>query len=1392
MSDPQETPPAPKAERRRRSFLGWTAVVLLVLLVLLGGLFAVGRWGVLSQPGRELVMTFVNGKKLGRYGRINVYGLKGDLWDDFFLERVTVTDAKGVWLDARDVRVDWNWLPLVIRKFKADNVSARSVRLIRRPELEPDLEPPKPMPLDVEIERIYADIELLEGFSREYGRWILTGETDLEREGKKEARVKAVSLSRKGDYLSLDALVEPRRAPRVAFIAYERQGGPIAGALGYSPDQPFVAAVRSGGRESAGRFGAVVRTGRFTPLRADGRWTDDFAQAQGYASLAGSTLLKPWADRFGAEAVFGLAGRKRQGDRFGMGLVVRADNLDVRASGLMNRKTWRSIGDVRLAASTPSLSRLAGTTLGDALSFRGAWRGDQRTWRLRGDAALTGAQVAGARLARLSGPVTIGHARGRWDFAGDLAGAGGAGDNAVSRLLGARPTAHIEVARLPDGRWLFERLRIDGAAGRVEGTGGRSLLGGLTFRGRADLTNIRMLRTGARGEVAGTFEADQSRPGQPWRLAFDARGRRFATGMGELDRLLGPEPRLAASGLLSEGRTAIENAVLTGKAGQASAKGLIEDGTRMRLALDWSAKGPFQAGPVEILGDARGTGALTGTFAEPKADLTARFDRIDLERLQLFKANVTLSFHSRNRAYDGRVAVTAGSNYGPAEARSAFRFMGDGVRLDELFVDAAGINAQGSLALQGRNPSSADLLFRLGPGAFVDAGFAGGRVKLTDGPADAAALIDVVAENLRLKGSAYQFRALRLSGQGTLSRLPFIVSADIRGAPPVKFEGEGVYARTRELQTFSLTGQGRLRRADFRTLQPIVFSIGQAGRRNASVDLGFGNGRLVGQATQTAAGFDARADLTGVDLGAIGEDFAGRVNGVLVMSGRGQQLTGSLDARLEDARSTDGPRNMDVDGTIKAVLTDERLRIEAAAFDEGGLRAETSLDLPAEASAAPLHLAVARTRPMSGSFSIKGEVKPVWDLLLGGDRSLAGQVDASGTLAGTINDPLIRGSGAVTNGRFDESGAGLALRNLSARMVFDRDAAVISEFSANDGRGGTPGTVSGQGRIEFRSGGASSFTLALDRFEVIDNDLARAQATGPIRIDRAADGRLRLSGDLLINEAEIAANPPTPSGVVLLEVTEINRPVRDDAFEEERRQRSRGAVVLLDVKLRAPRNVVLSGRGLNLEFALDAQVGGTSREPTLTGEARVRRGDYEFAGKRFTFDERGRVTLSTRPEDIRLDLRAIRDDPALTAVIRITGTAAKPQLALTSSPVLPQDEILAQILFGRSASQLSGPEAAQLASSVASLAGGGGLDVIGNIRELAGLDRLAFGSDQYGMTVAGGKYINENIYFEIIGGGREGQAVQVEWRVRRNLAIVSRVGGQGEAKLSIRWRRERR
>lgn len=1389
--DAPETPETPvQREKRKRTRLQALAFFGGVGLAILAALLIVvavgGRMYLLSDPGRGLVTSFVAGKKVGRYGRINVEGVKGDLFDDFTIDRVTVTDAKGVWLEARQVRVDWTWWPLIGRRFHATNIEADVIRLIRRPEVEPSTTPPGPQPLSIDIDRFAANVELLEGFSQEYGRWRLTGEADMPRQGAKTAVVNAASNSRPGDYLRVNATFGGDLADtRLNLRAREAQGGPIAGALGYSPDQPFAATAVVNGQV----VDAIVRTGDFTPLIVKGRYGRDRARIVGYFDFSGSTLLAPFVDRIGRTARFGFAATPdTDGDgQQGVGWRLMADNLTSSASGQIRLSDRRSEDGIRLEVATPSLTRLIGRPVAGPAAYEGLFKGDAATWSLQGAVDLLGVDLSSYRAQRIQGPLNVRVQDGRMDVDGDIRAAGGSRAGVIGGLLGDQPRVRFEAARQADGALLLERVEATGQALTLSGSGGRNVAGGLGFRGQAEITDASRIHRGARGAFGGPIAASMASSGAPWRLTFDGRGRRLATGLGELDRLLGQTPRLQLTGALNGGRIEVEQARLSGAQGSAAARGLIEGDGRLRLALNWDARGPFGVGPVAIDGAMTGNGALTGSLARPRADLRAAFGQVKAGALTLTNADLILSFRRGADASDGRVAVTAGSNYGPARASGNFFLGGQRIRLTDVDLDAGGVTAQGAIALSNNVPSSADLTFTARPGAFLASGSAEGRVRLTDGGGAETAILDVSGTDVRLAGSTYVIRSLELEGRGTLDRLPFTLKADVGGATPVAFDGSGVYSREGQAQSVVLEGSGRVREIAFTTRNPAVVALSGDGRV-ARVDLGVGGGVLTGELRQDSRAAVIEANLTSVDLQSLAPDLRGRVTGRLSLRGAGDDLSGSANVTLEDLRSIDAPRGLAVDGTLNALLVNNTLRIQAEAQDQTAVQASADVTLPVEASAAPLRLAIARTRPMQGDVTIKGQIQPIWDLLLGGDRSLSGQVDMRASLAGTLNEPRINGRLDLAQGAFRDNATGLRLEGVTLNSRFDDTTALIETFNANDGHGGT---VSGDGRIGLRQGSGSSFELALTRFRIIDNDIAEARASGPLTVVRGEDGNIQLAGQIDIDDARIQANPPGSTGIVRMDVVEINRPGGD--VPEDQQNRGRGPQIGMDIAIRSPGgDVLVVGRGLNVEMTLNARVTGTITRPVLTGTARVVRGDYDFAGKRFVFDQTGTVSLSTNPEQIRLNLQATRQDPALTATIRVTGTAARPEIALTSTPALPQDEILSQVLFGRSASQLSAFEAAQLAAGVAALAGGGGFDVIGNLRQLAGLDRLSFGGEASSLTVAGGRYITDDIYLEVIGGGENGAAVNVEWQVRRNLTVSSKFGGQGDASLSIRWRRQAR
>jgi translocation and assembly module TamB len=1370
----------------------WRRVALIVVLATLGvfaGLLVAVRYGVLAPQARLLIQAATDGLKVGRFGRLKVEGLSGDVWSDLRIVRLTLRDEKGVWLQADNVHLKWRYIELLRRNFQADDIEVGQLQLIRRPMLAPGGAAGGGMPVSLHIDHGRGRLLLQPGFSERPGSYDLDFNLYVERKDGERGRVRAASVTRPGDHLNADFDVGSKRPLTIQVDAVEAQGGALAGALGLPSNQPFSLRVAAFGRTVQGRFVADAFSGSTQPLQAQGTWDRQQGQAAGRLSLTASKLTAPLAQRLGPEARFEITGRKAGPDLFALQAQATAENLSLSAAGQgdLGKRTIGPQG-LRLTAMTAALSRITGGPPMGPARVGGVLTRSASGWRLAGDAAVDRAKLGAYGLDRAAGPFQLTVDKGGVGLDLRLAGAGGRGSGFVAAALGGAPKAALQGARLPDGRISLRRLELTGSGLRIFATGDRGLLGGLTFKGQTVLTNLAAARAGASGTATATWSAVQARAGQPWALAFDAQGQTFATGYPELDRLLGAKPVVHARANVAGRRVAVGEASLAGAAMQASSAGVLDPDGKLAFKLDWSASGPFHAGPVEIAGAAKGSGAITGTLGAPKADLLAHLDSIDAPRLPLKDANLTLTFERRPDGAAGVIAATATSPYGPARGRSAFRFPEGGLDLTDLSLDAGGLKAAGALSLRRNAPSAANLDLSVTKGAFLDAGRVSGQARLVDSGGGRATL-DLTAENVRWPGSTIAMRAGRLSADGLLARLPYTLSVD-GNSPQGKWSagGRGSFAEAKPGWQVSFDGSGKLGTRALSTVEPAVFRFGGP-ERSARLRLAASDGgRLDVDGRMTAQTADLRAQVAGLSLRMLSEDLTGRFDANLALSGNGAQLGGSLDAKLAGARGRGAPPASGVDATVGGRLAGGALTLTADASSAQGLQAKGEVTLAAVTSAAPFRIAIARQQPMRGRFFAEGEVRPLFDLLVGGNRTLAGQVRTQGTLGGTLADPQARGDVAVDNGQFDDGGSGLSLRQVSLRAALADNEINVSQASGVDGHGGS---VSGAGRISLQRAGVSSFRLDLKGFRLIDNELASASASGAATIARDAAGKVKLSGDLTIDQANVATRLPTPSGVVTMDVVERNRPADlPDTLPPAPGRTDEGWV--LDVKLRAPGRIYLRGRGLNVELSLDAHVDGTTSHPQLSGVARVVRGDYDFAGKRFEFDPTSVVYLSTRVSEIRLDLTATRDDPTLTASVRIRGTAAKPEVTLTSTPALPNDEVLSQVLFGRSAAQLSPLEAAQLASTLSAMATGGGFDVIGNLRTFAGLDRLALGGggNGSGLTIAGGKYLTHNVYLEVAGGGREGPSAQVEWRLKRNLSVTSKISGQGESALSIRWRRD--
>jgi len=348
-----------------------------------------------------------------------------------------------------------------------------------------------------------------------------------------------------------------------------------------------------------------------------------------------------------------------------------------------------------------------------------------------------------------------------------------------------------------------------------------------------------------------------------------------------------------------------------------------------------------------------------------------------------------------------------------------------------------------------------------------------------------------------------------VTADGPLERLPITLDGAGPTEPtPGRFKGGGFFAQRGDSTGLALDGEGRFGSADFRTIETARIGFGE-GQRFADLKLDVEGGRAAIAARMDGQAASLRASLADVSLGALNEDLSGTFDGEVVLQGRGDRLDGSLDASLRDARARGAGKSVSVNSEVRATLNDQVLAVNATATNAGGLRSELVLNLPVEASAAPLRLAVARQRPMRGRFSADGEIKPLWDLLIGGERSLSGNVSMAGSIGGDLADPRLEGKASLSGGGFEDGVIGLKLKELSLNADLADRAIDVSGFSAVDGQGGK---LTGGGRISLLRDGVSSFRLFLQTFRLIENDAMTATASGQATINRAADGTVQVSG----------------------------------------------------------------------------------------------------------------------------------------------------------------------------------------------------------------------------------------------------------------------------------------
>ncbi len=450
----------------------------------------------------------------------------------------------------------------------------------------------------------------------------------------------------------------------------------------------------------------------------------------------------------------------------------------------------------------------------------------------------------------------------------------------------------------------------------------------------------------------------------------------------------------------------------------------------------------------------------------------------------------------------------------------------------------------------------------------------------------------------------------------------------------------------------------------------------------------------------------------------------------------------------------------------------------AAAQISGGfgdpLVADVALDLLPSRSIIPEPSPQAA---MNGHITWSGRAERLWALVPAADHYLAGQVDVNVTIAGTVSEPTISGRSDITDGRYENLEVGTILTNLTAKSEVAGDGGFAVNLDARD-----PTNSPITGRVAVRDG-------KLDAKITTNNALLvrRTDMTAFVTSTITATGTLlnpMVEGDILIERAEVRLVNSLPPSIATLGEVQIK------GAPKPRPKPAKEGRIALDMRVRAPDEIFVRGRGLDSEWRMDLNIGGTASKPRIGGAIEKLRGQLTLLGKAFNL-ARGEVRFSdTANIDPELDVALLRDAQGVTGGIEISGRASAVKVDFVSTPQLPRGEIMPRLLFNQSSQSLSPLQALELASGIATLLDGSG-DTLDRVRSAIGLDVLRVEDQGAGTGVTVGRNVAPGVFVganQPIDGSAPSARVEIE--VFDDVVIESDLGQQSGSSVGIKWKRD--
>jgi translocation and assembly module TamB len=438
--------------------------------------------------------------------------------------------------------------------------------------------------------------------------------------------------------------------------------------------------------------------------------------------------------------------------------------------------------------------------------------------------------------------------------------------------------------------------------------------------------------------------------------------------------------------------------------------------------------------------------------------------------------------------------------------------------------------------------------------------------------------------------------------------------------------------------------------------------------------------------------------------------------------------------------------------------------------------------------------------PLSGSgmeVSINGNAPLSLANRFLADRGaqVSGTLKLDANISGSIRKPAIHGAFSTAGAGFVDPQSNVQLRDISVTASIDGETATIRSASAalaSGGKIGATGTIS----MNAAAGFPSNIRITLNQARYTDGTLVVATLNGNLAVTGGLARDPLVSGSIDVDRAEITVPDTIGGGAAAINVKHITPPravaatlKRARATDGTPMPTRRPSVVRLDVNVNAPRKIFVRGRGLDAEMGGSVRLTGPVTNIQPVGGFRLIRGRLSILGQRITFDE-GTVSL-VGDLDPFLDFVARSSGKDITVFINVNGRVSDLRITFSSQPELPQDEVLARLIFNRGINELSPFQIAQLAAAAAELAGGSSNSLVGSLRSATGLDDIDIVTDEKGNTaVRAGRYITNNVYLGVEAGAKGSTKGTVNLDITENLKARGAIGSDGGSGLGLFYEKD--